>query len=97
MEDIDTQRKGLVFVVYRFGPPRPNLVPELSMKQTKMVSCLPFRIRGWHFCSANKLYNVFYSSVASTLEQRNRVRARHHAEGTKRTKMLEYIFAVLIF
>jgi hypothetical protein len=79
LEDEATQRKGIVLVFYRFGlnminPPDS----KLFMKSLRLLNGLPFRIRGWHYCTNDRLFSMLFPFASRHFEKEARVRCRVH-------------------
>ena len=82
LREEETQKKGLVLITYRIGKMDRNPNPMMVWKTYRMIAALPFRIRGWHMCTDNPMFSVFWLNlIQKNLEKSRRMRLRIH-QGT---------------
>jgi hypothetical protein len=80
-EDIDTQKRGVVFVLYKTGP-NQKFDAQAGRANIRMVSSLPgIMVVALHFCFDNPKFNPFLSLFLKTMDsfQKNMmVRVKMH-------------------
>jgi hypothetical protein len=75
----DLQRNGYVFVAYSVGSSVfGNIHLELSLKNSFMSKCLPFKARGFHFCYDDVRLCPLMAAMQISLGQFIRVRFRSY-------------------
>lgn len=91
LEDVETQKKGLVCIYYNFSYPS-NMEAELTVKGLKFVQTVPWRTAALHFCSTELLASAIVSFVQFVMGRAGRLRFRaHHGSA------LEIRYALLTF
>ena len=90
LEDEETQKNGIVDINYMCtgpdggNPPPPD--PEFLSRASPLMSSLPYRPRGLHFCTDSKMMGLFHRALAPLMEKQLRVRLRVHVGAFKRIK-----------
>jgi hypothetical protein len=77
LEDVETQKKGLVCIYYNFHYPS-NMEAELTVKGLKFVQTIPWRTAALHFCSTDLLAGACVSLVRFVMGRAGRLRFRAH-------------------
>jgi hypothetical protein len=82
-EDIDTQKRGIVFVFYKTGP-NQRFDGKAGRENVQLYSALPIAFVALHFCFDNPRFNPLLSLLLQTMESlQNRLVARvktHHGK-----------------
>ena len=84
IEDEETQKNGLVMVLFGFGNPKippPPIDVLFAFKATRFTTSLPVRVTSWHLCkppsTSLPVLNTI-SDVSNFLDQHFRIRTRIH-------------------
>ena len=84
VEDEETQKNGIVMVLFGFGNPKippPPIDVLFVFKTTRFSTSLPLRVLSWHWCkpssSSLPVMNAI-STVSNFLDQHFRIRTRIH-------------------
>lgn len=80
LEDENTQKKGIVNVIYNVDCTSINLRmdKETFSAGSAFVEALPFRIVAMHFCYNNERLLPIMSFIQLAVGQQNRIRFRAH-------------------
>jgi hypothetical protein len=82
-EDIDTQKRGVVFVFYKTGP-NQKFDHQAGRANIRIAASLPGMVVALHFCFDNPKFNLFLSLMLKIVDsyQKNMVvRVKmHHGE-----------------
>jgi hypothetical protein len=79
LEDDETQRKGVVCVVYNIEP-RSALAndPRIYLNVYQLLPNLPFKMMGAHYCVQDAHLRLFMSSIRVAMSREVRLRSRVH-------------------
>ena len=77
LEDEETQKKGWVGVAYNVGRIQSN-DREAVWKNAKLLSYLPMRFQGIHYCYDNEKVRLLFAFAMFVFEKNARIRCRHH-------------------
>jgi hypothetical protein len=92
MEDVETQKKGLVFIYYDFSYPS-QIEAEFTVMALKFIQTVPLRTAALHFCATQQhLASQIVSFVRFAMGRAGRLRFRAH-QGSA----LEIQYALLTF
>ena len=92
LKDIDTQKRGVVAICYNVGGGSKDENRETTLKIAQLVSIVPFRFTGVHFCyDDEKLRAVFFVAMY-VFQKAARIRTRFHL-GTG----MEIIYTLMTF
>jgi hypothetical protein len=78
VEDIETQRKGSVGVLWGFKHGSKKMTPETVWKQIELTRALPMRVAALHLCQDNHLSHRVFSALKFFLDTFTRLRIRSH-------------------
>lgn len=84
-DDEESQRRGLVGLIYFVRENTAEFDHELHSKMPKLMEWLPFRVAGIHLCTADTVLGAFTSFLVATMGRGLRVRLRLH-DGTSRRR-----------
>jgi hypothetical protein len=65
-EDIDTQKRGIVFVFYKTGP-NQTYDGKVGLANMRVVTALPGMVVALHFCFDNPEFNPVLSYIMKTM------------------------------
>jgi len=91
VEDITTQRNGVVVLGYSVGAPR-SIKREIHLKLGELMDGLPIRITSYHYCHDDQALRTIANALALAIGNYCGVRYRFHA-GTD----LEVIYQLMTF
>lgn len=93
LEDEETQKKGIVCVVYNVEP-RSALSndPQIYLNVYKLLPSLPMKMMGAHYCVQDAHLRLFMSSIRVAMSREVRLRSRVH-HGSHQ----ECLYALLTF
>ena len=79
LEDEETQKKGVVCVVYNVEP-RSTLAndPRIYLNVYQLLPRIPFRMMGAHYCVQDAHLRLFMSSIRVAMSREVRLRSRVH-------------------
>jgi hypothetical protein len=78
-EDVETQRKGVVGILWTLGPTGKVSIPIQNLaKQVELSKALPLRIAALHFCHDNYVVQPILLGLKLFLDTFTRVRLRSH-------------------
>jgi hypothetical protein len=79
-EDVETQKKGLIFVVYDVEQGGAELDTESTWKLTLLLKACPIRVEAMHFChdSSSLWFMALTSIVKLSANLFTRLRIRTH-------------------
>jgi hypothetical protein len=66
-EDIDTQKRGIVFVFYKTGP-NQKFDEYSGLANIRVITALPGMVVALHFCFDNPEFNPFLSYFLKTMD-----------------------------
>ena len=77
-DDEESQRKGLVGLLYFIGDNSLGFDGDLHSKMPKLVDWLPIRVAALHLCTDDRFLRVFNSLLVAAMIRGLRVRLRIH-------------------
>jgi hypothetical protein len=93
LEDEETQKRGLVCVVYNVEPKSPLANdPRIYLNVYQLLPKLPIRMMGAHYCVQDSNLRNFMSSIRIAMSREIRLRSRVHHGSHE-----ECIYALLTF
>jgi len=79
LEDEETQRRGIVCVVYNVEPRSPlSNDPRIYLNVYQLLPKLPIRMMGAHYCVQDAHLRLFMSSIRIAMSREVRLRSRVH-------------------
>eukprot|EP00934_Nitzschia_sp_Nitz4_P000192 Nitzschia sp. Nitz4//scaffold67_size101165//80902//82521//NITZ4_004540-RA/size101165-processed-gene-0.120-mRNA-1//-1//CDS//3329556507//192//frame0 len=76
--DEETQRRGLVVLLWALGPHSINVSPEIPRRMGQMIDIVPIRVTGIHMCTDDHVIATLKSIIVATMNRHARVRLRLH-------------------
>jgi hypothetical protein len=93
--DEETQKKGLVAVIYNVDPNwKDTFDAELFAGVGELVKASPLRSVAIHYCFLDSAFGAIVKFISMTLDRNSRTRTRLH-HGTRRSITLE-IFVLVV-
>jgi hypothetical protein len=77
-EDLDTQKKGIVGVVYNFSLLGDQIDPSTILRSVKLRNSLPIRFVAMHYCFNHPSFVDFINYERCSFDKQTRARCRAH-------------------